>query len=63
MWPTILLASAIGVLFVGILIKMIRDRAKGKHSCSCGCGGCPMSASCHAAPDTADTTPSDEEKK
>lgn len=51
MWPTILVATVIGVIFLAILIKGIVDKKKGKHTCSCGgsCGACPMGASCHAA--------------
>lgn len=36
-------------LVVGLVIfKMVSDKKKGKSSCSCGCGGCPMKDSCHS---------------
>ena len=33
--------------------KLIRDKRKGKSSCSCGssCAGCPMSGKCHSPKD------------
>lgn len=37
------------VAIVGLVVfKMIRDKKKGKTTCSCGCGGCPMKDSCHS---------------
>lgn len=37
------------VIAVGaVVFKMVRDKKRGKSSCSCGCGGCPMSDSCHS---------------
>ena len=41
-WPTILVASVIAVIFAAIVITGIRNKQKGKHSCSCGgnCGAC-----------------------
>lgn len=41
-WPTIIVASIIGVIFVAIILTRIIDRKKGKASCSCGgnCGAC-----------------------
>lgn len=45
--PTIIILSVIAVLFVAIVINEIRKRRQGKHSCSCGCGGCAFKASCH----------------
>lgn len=40
--PTVIIASVIGVLFAAVVVKMIIDKKKGKHSCSCGgnCGAC-----------------------
>lgn len=48
------LASIIVLLIVAaivtlVIIKMVRDKKRGKHSCSCGCSGCPNSQSCHSA--------------
>ena len=48
-WPTIIVASILAVIFFAIVITGIRNKMKGKHSCSCGgsCGGCAMNCSCH----------------
>lgn len=48
-WPTILIASIVAVVFLAIVIFGIRNKKKGKSSCSCGgsCGGCAMSDHCH----------------
>ena len=33
---------------VALIIRHIKkDKAQGKSSCGCKCGGCPMSGSCH----------------
>ena len=41
-WPTIIVASIIGIIFVSIIVNEVRNRMKGKSSCSCGgnCGAC-----------------------
>ena len=48
MWPTIIIASVIGVIFALIVAKEIINKKKGKSSCSCGCGGCAFKDSCHS---------------
>ena len=48
MLPTIIIASVIGAIFVAVVVKEIIDKKKGKHSCSCGCGGCAFKDSCHS---------------
>lgn len=46
--------ATIAVLFVvaaivGLVIfKLVRDKKRGKPSCSCRCGGCPMRDTCHS---------------
>ena len=44
MWPTILVASLVGVVFVAIVVNEIVKKIKGKPSCSCGgnCGACGL---------------------
>ncbi|MBR5539129.1 MAG: FeoB-associated Cys-rich membrane protein [Clostridia bacterium] len=46
---TIIVAAIVAAVVGLIVAKMIRDKKTGKTSCSCGCGGCPMSESCHSA--------------
>lgn len=40
---TILLSAVIFGLFIGIIVKLVRDRRKGKSSCGCDCGHCSLS--------------------
>lgn len=46
-WPTILVATIVGGIFLAIVINGIRNRLQGKSSCSCGgnCGAC--GGNCH----------------
>ncbi|MEN6419179.1 MAG: FeoB-associated Cys-rich membrane protein [Clostridiaceae bacterium] len=48
--PTILVASAVAAVFIWIIAASIRNKKKGKPSCSCGsaCAGCAMEGSCHS---------------
>lgn len=41
---TVIIASLIGLAFGGVVAKMIIDKRKGKHFCSCGgnCASCGM---------------------
>ena len=45
---TILLSAVIFGLFIGIIVKLVRDRRKGKSSCGCNCAHCAMHGSCHS---------------
>lgn len=49
-WPTIIVAALVVAAVLAIVICGIRNKKKGKHSCSCGgsCGGCAMSDTCHS---------------
>lgn len=40
---TILISAVIFGLFIGIIVKLVRDRRKGKSSCGCDCGHCSLS--------------------
>ncbi len=44
---TILVALIVFAVLALVLVKMIRDRKRGKTSCSCGCSACPHAAACH----------------
>lgn len=44
-WGTIVIAAAIAAIVVLILVKLRKDRKKGKSSC--GCDHCPSSGMCH----------------
>lgn len=43
---TILVAAVIFSVIAFVAVKLIRDRIKGKTSCSCGCSNCPMKNKC-----------------
>ncbi len=45
MIPTIILTILIAVVVSAVIIKGIKNKKEGKHSCSCGgnCAACPMS--------------------
>ena len=36
-----------GKLIAAIIAGLVKNRKKGKSSCGCNCGSCPMSGSCH----------------
>ena len=42
MWPTIIVGTLVGILFVAIVVNEIIKKKKGKRTCSCGgnCGLC-----------------------
>ena len=43
-----IIISLMLLLIVALIIKgMIRDKKRGKSSCGCRCGHCPMSGVCH----------------
>lgn len=39
---TIIVFSIIALLFIMTVIKLIKDKKKGKSSCSCNCSSCTM---------------------
>ncbi len=46
---TIVLSLLLLGAVAGIIVKLFRDKKKGKSSCGCNCGCCPMASSCHKA--------------
>lgn len=46
--PTVILICVIAVAFVAVVAVGIRNKLKGKHSCSCG-GNCGACSACHPA--------------
>ena len=48
---TLVVASTLAVILVGLAVYLFRSRAKGGGcGCGCGCSGCPMSGKCHSKP-------------
>lgn len=44
---TIAICAILVAVVALIIFSMIKDKRKGKSSCSCGCEHCAMSGSCH----------------
>lgn len=47
---TLLVGAILVVIVAAIVIKLVRDKKKGRTSCGCGCSGCANAANCHTAP-------------
>ena len=44
---TIAVSALIAAALTAVVIRMVLDRRKGKHSCGSSCSGCAMSGMCH----------------
>ncbi len=44
---TIVISLILIAIVAGIIVKMVRDKKKGKSSCGCNCGCCSMNGACH----------------
>lgn len=44
---TIIISLVLLAVVGSIIAVMIKDKKKGKSSCGCSCGSCPMGGSCH----------------
>lgn len=56
--PTFLICAALVAVVALIIVRLVRNKKRGRTSCGCGCANCPMSASCHR-PAKTDTPPDD----
>ncbi len=45
--PTILICLVLAAIVAAIIVKLVKDHKKGKHSCGCDCSHCSMCESCH----------------
>ena len=45
--PTIIALVVLAGLVTLVIIKLVRDKKKGKNACGCDCGSCPHSCMCH----------------
>lgn len=43
---TVILCALLALIVAAVIVKMLRDKKKGKHSCGCGCEHCALSDSC-----------------
>ena len=46
---TIIIGLIVLLLAVLIIVKLVRDKRKGKSSCGCGCENCAMSKTCKSS--------------
>lgn len=46
-WGSILIGAILAAVIVLIVVKLFRNKKKGKTSCGCGCEQCPSSGMCH----------------
>jgi len=46
---TIVVSLILIAIVTLIIIKLIKDKKKGRSSCGCNCGNCPMSGSCKSS--------------
>lgn len=44
---TIIIGLMVFALIAGVVVKLVKDKKKGKTSCGCGCSNCPSSGICH----------------
>jgi hypothetical protein len=44
---TVLITLALIAIVTGVIVKLRRDRKKGRTSCGCGCEHCAMRGACH----------------
>lgn len=49
-WGTLVIGVIVAAAVVLIVLKMARDKKKGRTSCGCGCSGCPSAGICHGKP-------------
>ncbi len=49
---TIVVAAIVVAVVAFVIVKMVKDRKKGRGTCSCGCGGCPQAGTCRTQPKT-----------
>lgn len=46
-WGSILIGAILAAVIVLIVVKLFRNKKKGKTSCGCGCEQCLSSGMCH----------------
>lgn len=44
---TIIISAVMLIVVMAIIVRMVRNKKKGRSSCGCGCAGCAMNGSCH----------------
>lgn len=44
---TILISLGLLIIVFAIIVKLVKEKKKGKSSCGCNCAHCAMAGSCH----------------
>lgn len=44
---TIVICLILAAVVAAVVVKLVRDKKKGRSSCGCGCSNCAMSGCCH----------------
>lgn len=45
---TIIVSAILIAVITKVIVKLVKDKKKGKSSCGCGCSNCAMSGTCHS---------------
>jgi hypothetical protein len=45
---TLIVGLAVAALVAAIVVKLVRDKLRGRNSCGASCNGCPIADTCHA---------------
>ena len=45
---TLVIGGLLLAAVAAIVVKIVRDRKKGKSTCGCGCSSCPMGGACQS---------------
>ena len=44
---TIIVTAILLIVIAAVIVKLIRDKKRGRSSCGCQCANCPMAGKCH----------------
>ncbi|MBS1402243.1 MAG: FeoB-associated Cys-rich membrane protein [Oscillospiraceae bacterium] len=44
---TVVICAILVLMVAAILVRMVKNKRKGRSSCGCGCADCAMQNSCH----------------
>ncbi len=47
-FATIIICAVLIAVVAAIIVRMVKNKKKGKSSCGCGCADCPAGGSCHS---------------
>ncbi len=46
-WQTLVVGGILFLMVALVIVKLVRDKRRGKSSCSCGCESCANAEFCH----------------